>query len=282
MPRLFRHFSLFIIFSLFLHGGVLYYLLTRAKETITPSLARTPFFVDLREPKEKPRELDIPIQPQLTPRTQLGRRLAEKEQEVIREAAPKGSDSRDSVQKPLPPHPPPDTERSTEEAAPVVKPDGTIPSLTEETLLTATKNAARRIADLDPEVKRKMREDVEEGRAIWLDTEKDILGSFYKRFRSAVENVWDYPKDAVARGEAGVCLYRIEINRAGVLVNEPELLESSGFDRLDAEAKKAVLKASPLFGFLPEAYRYETLTIFAYFDYRLGNRPRVQDVYYYR
>jgi protein TonB len=164
--------------------------------------------------------------------------------------------------------------------SPLVSESGEIPALSLENLLKSGTNAAQSVADLDPEVNRRMRRDVEEGRAVWLDTEKDILGSFYKRFRSAVEDVWDYPKEAIARGEFGVCLYRIEINRAGVLVNEPELLKSSGSARLDAEAARAVRAASPRFGFLPDAYRYETLTIFAYFDYRLCSRTIYGESYY--
>ena len=275
MSRIFLHFSLFVALSLLLHLGVFSYFATRGKETIRPEITPAPFFVDLREAEKKPREFVVPLRQPTTTRTQPARKLAESDQAAPREEAPKGRDSRETTTVP----PAPDQQKAPRTTPPLVSESGKVPALN---LLTAAEKAAQSVANLDPEITQKMRRDVEEGRAVLLDTEKDILGSFYTRFRSAVENVWDYPKDAIARGEAGVCLYRIEINRAGVLVNEPELLESSGFDRLDAEAKEAVLKASPLFGFLPDAYRYETLTIFAYFDYRLGNRPRVRDVYYYR
>jgi periplasmic protein TonB len=279
MSRIFRHFSLFVALSLLLHLGVFLYFATRGKETATPALTPAPFFVDLREAeqKQKPRELDVPLRPPTTPRIQPGRRLGEHEQVAEREQAPKGTDSRDTTTT-MP------TEENQQEAIkpplPIVSERGILPPLSREDLFTAAKNAAQSVADLDPEVNRKMRRDVEEGRAVWLDTEKDILGSFYKRFRSAVEDVWDYPKDAIARGEAGVCLYRIEINRAGVLVHDPELLKSSGSTSLDAEAARAVRAAAPRFGFLPDAYRYETLTIFAYFDYRLGSRSIYGESYY--
>ena len=285
MPSIFRHFSLFVILSLLLHLGVFFYFATRGKETITPAPPPAPFFVDLREAKLKPRDLDTPLrQQQTTPRTQPGRRLGASEQVAEREQAPKGTDTQDSTTMPpaqkFPASTATEQQEVTETTPPLVNESGETPPLTRENLLTAAKNAAQSVADLDPEVNRKMRRDVEEGRAVWLDTEKDILGSFYKRFRSAVEDVWDYPKDAIARGEAGVCLYRIEINRAGVLVNEPELLKSSGSARLDAEAARAVRAASPRFGFLPDSYRYETLTIFAYFDYRLGSRTLYGESYY--
>lgn len=275
MSRILRHFPLFVVFSLLLHLGVFFYFTTRGKEP-TSALTPAPFFVDLREAKQKPRELDVPLRQPPTPRTQPGRRLAESDQIAAREQAPKGTESRDSTMAP----PAADQQETASTKAPPVSESGKIPALSRENLLSSTTNAAQSVANLDPEVQRKMRRDVEEGRAVWLDTEKDILGSFYKRFRDAVMLTWDYPKDAIARGEFGVCLYRIEINRAGVLVNEPELLKSSGSARLDAEAARAVRAASPRFGFLPDAYRYETLTILAYFDYRLGSRSLYGETYY--
>lgn len=284
MSPIFRHFSLFIVLSLLLHLGVFFYFATRGKETTTPAPPPVPFFVDLREAEKKIREPDVPLRPSTLPRTEPSRRMSDVEQVIERETAPKGTDTRDSTMVP-PARKTPASTSSEQQVSPKTPPPpvtehGDIPSL--ENLLKSTTDAAQSVADLDPEVNRKMRRDVEEGRAVWLDTEKDILGSFYKRFRSAVEDVWDYPKDAIARGEFGVCLYRIEINRAGVLVNEPELLKSSGSARLDAEAARAVRAASPRFGFLPDAYRYETLTIFAYFDYRLGNQRTIYGDSYYR
>lgn len=285
MPRIIRHFSLFVVLSLLLHLGVFLYFATRGEETATPEITPAPFFVDLREAEQKPRELDLPIRQQVTPRTQPARRMAESEQMAEREEAPKGRDSRDTTTvATTAENPPITTERVQQEAIRPIRPpvseSGNIPVPSLENLLSSAKSAAQSIADLDPETNRKMRRDVEEGRAVWLDTEKDILGSFYKRFRNSVEDVWDYPKEAIARGEFGVSLYRIEINRAGVLVNPPQLLKSSGSPRLDAEAARAVIAASPRFGFLPDAYRYETLTIFAYFDYRLGSRSLYGEPYY--
>jgi protein TonB len=282
MSRIIRHFSLFVVLSLLLHLGVFLYFATRGKETATPALTPPPFFVDLREAEQKPRELDASLPQPTTPRTQPARRLAAVDQTAAREEAPKGKDARDTTTVPATQKPGLTPEADDQQPTPPVSATGNIPALSRENLLSSAKSAAQSIADLDPEVNRKMRRDVEEGRAVWLDTEKDILGSFYKRFRSAVEDVWDYPKDAIARGEFGVCLYRIEINRAGVLIHEPELLKSSGSPRLDAEAARAVVAASPRFGFLPDAYRYETLTIFAYFDYRLGNQRSIYGETYYR
>ncbi|MDO9079336.1 MAG: TonB family protein [Desulfuromonadales bacterium] len=284
MPRIFLNFSLFVALSLLLHLGVFLYFATREEEPETPPLTPAPFFVDLREAEQKPRELDLPVRQLDKPRTLPAPRIAVSEQIAEREEAPKGRDSRDSTTVATSEEPPLETDGAQQEIIQPIRPpvseNGNIPVTSLENLLSSAKSAAQNIADLDPETNRKMRQDVEEGRAVWLDTEKDILGSFYKRFRNSVEDVWDYPKEAIARGEFGVCLYRIEINRAGVLVNKPELLKSSGSAHLDAEAARAVIAAAPRFGFLPDAYRYETLTIFAYFDYRLGSRSLYGETYY--
>lgn len=282
MSRILLHFSLFVVLSLFLHLGIFLYFTNVDNKTTTTTLPPAPFFVDLREAEQKPREIAPPLHLQPTlPRPQPSRRLAATDQFVVNDQAPKGNDSRDTTTQ----HPPAlitsvQLKESIKKTASSPVNEKGPPPLSRETLLMATKSAAQNIADLDPEVNLKMRRDVEEGKAVWLDAEKDILGSFYKRFRDAVMLTWDYPKDAIARGESGACLYRIEINRAGVLINEPELLKSSGSERLDSEAKSAVVRAASSFGFLPDAYRYETLTIFAYFDYSLGNKAIYGESYY--
>jgi len=280
MSRILRHFSLFVLLSFLLHLGVFSYFAFVEKKTATPELAPAPLFVDLREAEPKLRELDLPLRQSTTPRLRPSQRLAASDQVVEHEEAPKGNNWRESTTVPLPISTEIQKKESSGTKTPVVSDKGILPPLSREELLLAAKSAAQTIADLDPEVNRKMRQDVEEGRAVWLDAEKDILGSFYKRFRDAVMLTWDYPQDAIARGESGVCLYRIEINRAGVLINAPELLKSSGSATLDAEAKRAVARAAPSFGFLPDAYRYETLTIFAYFDYRLGSKSIYGESYY--
>lgn len=280
MPRISRPFSLFVALSLLIHLGVFYYFTTREHESGRSDPNPAPFVVDLREAKLKPRELDIPLRQQISPRTQPARRLAADDLIATREEAPHGQDRRETTTMPLPPTVSPTPAPPQELPVHPVDTTGSLPVLSKESLMLAAKNAAQNVAGLDPEINRKMRQDVAEGRAVWIDTEKDILGSFYKRFRNAVEDVWDYPKDAISRGEAGVCLYRIEINRAGVLINEPQLLKSSGSPRLDEEAARAVRAASPRFGFLPDSYRYETLSIFAYFDYRLGSRSIYGEPYY--
>lgn len=294
MSRSPRHFSLFVLLSLCLHLGVVLYFSAKPEPQSSP--APPPFFVDLRdqpkEPRIKPREVELPERPAALPRPTPARRLGPSDQVIAKEQAPKGEDTRDTATAQQQPSLPAAAPREAAPQPPVASGKaGTLPApapsappqLSREDLFKSTSTAAQSIAELDPEVNRRMRREVEEGRAVLLDTEKDILGSFYKRFRNSIEDVWVYPREAIAQGESGVCLYRIVVNRAGVIIAEPELLRSSGSPRLDAEAARAVREASPRFGFLPDAFPFETLTIFAYFDYRIGNRPSLYgERYYYR
>ena len=123
------------------------------------------------------------------------------------------------------------------------------------------------ISRLDDQLRTKYREEVEEGDSVWLDTEKDILISFYQRLRSGIYRVWNYPAKSRERGETGICLIRMTFNRDGT-VKKVELLESSGFPRLDREAVAAVYKGAP-YGKLPKAYKKEDLSILAFFRYTI-------------
>ncbi len=124
------------------------------------------------------------------------------------------------------------------------------------------------VARLEKEWRQKYREDVEEGNTVWLDTEKDILFSFFQRFRNNIYAVWNYPARARDRGEEGTCLLKVTVNRDGTLENV-RIMESSGSSTLDNEAVEAVRKGSP-FGPLHSAYQGETLNIFVFFQYNLS------------
>lgn len=123
-------------------------------------------------------------------------------------------------------------------------------------------------ARLESDWKRKYRKDVEEGNAVWLDTESDLLFSFFNRFRNNIYAVWNYPGSAARRGEDGSCLLQIQINRDGS-VRSVKLLESTGFDILDKEAMGAVRRGAS-YGPLPRAYTEPYLTIMAVFKYNLS------------
>ncbi len=289
----------FIPLSIALH---LLLLLLVPKAGLLPQPSRDePIVVEVRPPAPQPprsRELDVPLQPEAKkPRETPARRLGPQDLEVQKETAPTGQDTDDMrpsavAPPPQPPRPKPKTERpktaeppprpvvarpaekapapaterepqeSPTEAAPA-KP---LPAL--ESLLQLPQTTESRI---ESQLRQKYRKDVEEGDAVWLDMEKDILISFFQRFRTNIYGVWNYPRKAAERGEEGTCLLRVTVRRNGS-VESVKLMESSGSATLDQEAIRAVWKGAP-YGPLPRAYEEEKLSIFAFFQYRLGSRP---------
>lgn len=262
--------------------------------------------------ESRPRELDVPPQPeQPEPREEPAKRLGPQDVEVEEETAPKGEDAEDmsppvvtAPPQPLPTPAPtepretePDPEEKTEpaeaeepaehtaerheaerapqavtepesEQSPAATPDRQLPEIDE--LLDLPQSTAKRI---EGEERRKKRPEVAEGDAIWLDTEKDLLISFFQRFKNNIYGVWNYPTKAAERGEQGTSLLRVTVRRDGT-VESVKLIESSGANTLDREAIRAVWTGAP-YGPLPRAYEEETLTIFAFFQYTLGGRPFV-------
>ncbi len=219
----------------------------------------TPVYVEMRSPTHS-RELDLPKtadQPRETP----AKRLGPSDQVVKREMAPKGDaieDQAASLPSRQQPTAKPDKARS--ETGEIAKP--ATPELTD--LLTLPNTTADRLAS---QLRTKYRAEVDEGDTIWLDTEKDILISFYQRLRSGIYRVWNYPVKSKERGEDGYCLIRMSFNLDGS-VKDVELVESSGFPRLDREAVAAVYKGAP-YGKLPDAYKKEDLSILAFFQYAM-------------
>lgn len=273
----------FILFSLLVH---LLFLLLPGGLLRPGERPEAPLYVEVRPPQQRDRELDLPPRPvPPRPRDTPARRLAPQDQVVRREQAPVGRDGEDRRprivipnqrpgtaapaprQLPAPAVPPPPAPESagdlpTAAAPPAPRP---APSLKELTTLSPGQ-----LARLDRDWRSKLREGVEKGDTVWLDTEQDLLISFFRRFRTNIYNVWNYPDGARRRGEQGQCLLRIIISRQGT-VDSVELLESSGSAALDDEALRAVRKGAP-YGPLPSAYPHAQLKIMGYFRYTLNQR----------
>jgi protein TonB len=281
----------FISVSLLLHLLLIY--LVPELSLFPPSPAKEPVVVEIRPsepPKVRDRELDLPPEAAETPRTRPAKRLGSVDRQVEREAAPKGDSPEDSTPRiarpaarPAPPAARTEPALQTPAAA-EKRPAGEGPAATEappspeqrpdvsmKTLMASAERAAENVAAQQmAEMRRKYREEVEQGDAVWLDTEKDLLISFFKRFRDNIYGVWNYPRRAADRGEEGTCLLKITINRDGT-VKEVRLMETSGHRDLDEEAMAAVRKGAP-YGRLPAAYKEEILNIFAFFQYNLTRR----------
>jgi protein TonB len=286
----------FLTLSLLLHL-LLFYLLPQRNIFQHPR-AEKPVVVEVRPPEQpKPleRELDLPTRPELEkPRKTPAKRLGPSDQVVKKETAPKGADTEDRTPsalrppqktRPLPrvrPQPkprtapkalPPVAEKSTPKGparAPEKPNPKAVPLEKLPDLRTLTQLPPQTMARLEDQWRRKYRKDVDEGDAVWLDTEKDILISFFQRFRDSIYGVWNYPSRSAEKGEEGTCMLKISVNRDGSL-KDVKLMESSGYTALDNEAMAAVRKAAP-YGKLPQAYKEKVLNIFAFFQYNLTRR----------
>ena len=273
----------FLLLSLLLH---LLMLLLPETGLLRPVVPPKPVYVEMRPPQRRDRELDLPVRPPPPkPRETPAKRLGPQDQVAKRETAPPGEDSEDRqrrvpapqprTQQPVPPVPPamaapaeperPLSPQGDRPAAVESPSPATTPSLKELTTLSPAT-----MARLERDWRKKLREGVEKGDTVWLDTEQDLLISFFRRFKANIYNVWNYPQRARMREEEGQCLLRIVVSRQGA-IEDVQLLESSGSRDLDEEAMRAVRKGQP-YGPLPAAFPHEKLNIMAYFRYTLSRR----------
>ncbi len=259
-----RTLTLFVIVSLLLHA----FLLTLPEPQKPDEPAKKPVVVEMYSPPtaDAPsRELDLPVEPDQQ-RTKPAKRLGPSDQVVEKESAPRGDAPEDrlpAITVPVQPQPQPDKPKPAEEGS---KPEQ-LPDL--KTLTALSEETRVRIGD---EFRAKARPDVAEGEAIWLDTEKDILISFFQRLRNGIYQNWNYPGRSLEQGEQGACLIEMVFNREGEVL-DVILLQTSGYPLLDREAIAAVFKGDGSYGRLPSAYSGEQLRIKAFFTYRLDRRP---------
>ena len=272
--------------------------------TEKPTIVR---LVDL--PKKKPNqrleyELDQKPEPKNEQKPENAKRLAERNQRVEKEQAPKGIDSRDQtahLATPAPAQPQPLSRKPVskqvspekkaaelktnppiaehlpaEKSLPQQQPSQTeqqpqkLPSLEQLTRLAPSTLERLNGAKRSQQEKIKQRDDVEQGDEVWLNLEQGLLISFFRRFRNQIEGVWNYPLKAAEQGIQGTLLLKITVDREGKLL-DVNLRNSSGSDLLDFEAIQAVYRAAP-FGPLPKEYPYPDLKINAHFSYLLTNK----------
>lgn len=253
--------------------------------------------VDKPSPTElKQYELDQkPLKPAPEPPPESSR-LAENNQHVPKEMAPKGDDSRDQAAKPaaLPspaqppkqptaidrrPAPPKKVEQTpttspklptTETAQRPKHEEQPLPSLEQLTQLTPSTLGRIIRKEQAAQERIKERNDLETGDTVWLNLERGNLISFFRRFHNQIEGVWNYPREAIEKEQQGTLLLKIIVDREGELI-DVELLRSSGSDALDFEAIQAVYRGAP-FGPLGKHYPHPELKIMAHFRYQLTGK----------
>ncbi len=301
-----RCFQLCILFSVLLHVAVI--LLLPLVPDRPAELKRQPTvvkLVDLKDlPSAKPDSLqdkpaEYEIDQTLPPENPLtpveSQRKAAFDQRVEKETTLKGEDVRDqsraATQQVTIPSPTTATKAQSAKSQeqlkaaalqPETRPERpakseetrekpTLPELTPEQLLPSQESLSQIVRGSGSETDRvKQRDDVEIGDTVWLNLQNDLLVSFFRRFHTQIEMVWNYPPEALERNEQGTLLLEIIVNKKGELI-DVKPIKSSGSEILDNEAIFAVYRAAP-FGELTSHYPHEQLKIMAYFSYRLGGK----------
>jgi protein TonB len=256
-------FLYFVVLSLLLHLGIFAVIVNLPPSKALPG--QEPYMVELQ---------DLPPALERSPEKQKEvRRLDELRRRVERESAPRGERERDKVAS-LPPQ----RRGSSGETGMPAAPGGQARSKTEggdffrrdvqqRPELSKLFPSADKLALLEEGYRKQYGPEVTKGEAKFLNTDDITLGSFLRRFESAVYGVWRYPPEAARMGIEGVTPVRITFNRKGE-IEKVELLESSGSSILDDEVRRT-LKAVGIIGPLPKTYDKETFNLIAFFHYSI-------------
>lgn len=296
-----QHLVICLLFSLLLH--LLFIWLIPKHTPEHEPITVVPTYVTLEElppvPKKTPKEMELdetPLPDQEPP--EEANRLAEADQKVEQEMAPRGEDSRDQpaiqvspetrAAKSAPESRPASQNKPekvpTAMAEPKPKDTGLLPlepvptekqilpdnKLSIENLTKPSPDTLKRMARNEQRERIKSRDNLLEGDAVYLNLQHDFLISFFQRFSNRIESNWNYPFEAAERSEQGVLLLKITVTREGKLV-DVDLLDSSGSDALDYEAIQAVYRAAP-FGPVTKHWPHDEMKIYAHFQYTLSSR----------
>ena len=100
-----------------------------------------------------------------------------------------------------------------------------------------------------------------------FEAEGGVGKVYLNKLKVKIFNIWQYPEDAIRKGEQGKVTISFVLNDKGELM-DLGVLVSSGFLSLDSAAMAAVEKASP-FGFFTGDIKEKTLKVTGNFGYVL-------------
>ena len=260
-----KNFLYLVVLSILLHVGIVALIvLLPSKQAVRPP---EPYMVELQD---LPPGMEKPAGEQ-----KETKRLDELRRRVERETAPPGEREVDRIAK-LPPLRQPSKSAGGTPQQPSEKGEMTLREKQRAGDFFKQKGqgvpdisrlypSAEGMAKLEEGYRKKYGSEVAEGEARFLNTDDITLGSFLRRFESAVYGVWRYPAEAARMGIEGVTPVRITFNRKGE-IEKIVLLESSGSKILDNEVLRT-LKEVGTIGPLPKAYDKETFNLIAFFHY---------------
>jgi protein TonB len=257
-------FLYFVLLSLLLHAVLFAVIVNLPQSKEFPG--QEPYMVELQD---LPPVLQKPAGEQ-----KKVKRLDELQRRVERESAPRGERERDKTaslptqrQQPSgeagkPAGPPADSARQVKRGGDFFRRN--VPRGPE---LAKLFPSADKLALIEEGYRKKYGPEVAEGETKFLNTDDITLGSFLRRFESAVYGVWRYPPEAARMGIEGMTPVMITFNRKGE-IEKIAVLESSGSRILDDEVRRT-LKAVGTIGPLPKAYDKETFNLIAFFHYNI-------------
>ncbi|HSE82984.1 MAG TPA: TonB family protein, partial [Thermodesulfobacteriota bacterium] len=101
-----------------------------------------------------------------------------------------------------------------------------------------------------------------------LNTTEFKYFSYFLKLKRQIEGVWNYPETSRLKGEQGELFLVFTIKRNGEL-EDVNLIDPSGYVRLDEEAIRAIRVAAPFSPF-PESWSLEKLNVRAVFRYQIS------------
>lgn len=121
--------------------------------------------------------------------------------------------------------------------------------------------------DIIAKLSRTDQEGTKEGSSITFDTTEFKYYGYMQRLREKIQNAWNYPQDAAAKGIYGDLYIEFTIKKNGRL-GAVQLVRTSGYKDLDDAAIKALKDAEPYWP-LPNDIKEQSITINGHFIYSL-------------
>tara|TARA_B100000131_G_scaffold90713_1_gene87475 strand:- start:2965 stop:3762 length:798 start_codon:yes stop_codon:yes gene_type:complete len=199
-------------------------------------------------------------------------RLAKSSNKALKESAPK--EIINNYKKPSPEKKESRLSRKTEEKN--KKDDnkkmidqGQLPKKVDEKIAKESKDSSESKKSIfKPKITSKDVDENEE--TVDLDTKEFKYISYFIKIKRKIEMVWSYPRDSYLKGHTGKVRVLMSLNRDGKLI-DVNIIDSSGYELLDNEAKDSIIEAAPYPPFPKSWGSLAKLNIRVAFSYTLGS-----------
>lgn len=195
-------------------------------EYISVNLASLPLAEPQKKPAEVVQEKPLPPEPK-----EVEKADPEPEMDLSQK---KPSEPTEQIVPPKPELPPPTKKEKPKEVAEEKFPEPAQPSKTKEEPPKESQEAKQEQAPAK-----------QAGPAVQVEKHEGVPDYYLALLQRKIDRRWEPSAARTRGGPAVACLVRFRISPAGVIEN-PRVVESSGFSVFDREALRAVISASPL------------------------------------